>query len=69
MRMRVQLEIELEVDKSILEDNNELMTDEEIATCLGIDVPAGSFLSCVDEAVEVLGIEVLNHHRVPSRKG
>ena len=69
MRMRVQLEIELEVDKSILEDNNEPMTDEQVAGCLNVEVPAGDFLSCADEAVEVLGVEVLNHHRVLSRKG
>lgn len=63
MRLVVQIEVELEVDDEILKDNNEPMTDEAIANSVSVSIPGGSFLSCMDEAIEVESSRVLSFFR------
>ncbi len=66
MRLLVQFEVELEVDEEILKDNNETMTDEEIANSVSVSIPGGSFLSCMDEAIEVETSRVRKFSRILS---
>lgn len=66
MRLLVQLEVELEVDEEILRDNNEQMTDDAIANSVFVSTSGGSFLSCMDEAIEVETSRVRNFSRIPS---
>lgn len=63
MRLVVQIEVELEVDEEILKDNNEPMTDKAIANSVSATIPGGSFLSCMDEAIEVESSRVLSFFR------
>ena len=53
MKMRVQLEVVLDVNKELLKDNGEDMSNEQIASSIYVAVPRGSFLSCMDEAIEI----------------
>ncbi len=66
--LRVHLEVALEVDHAILKDNNEPLSDDEVACLLSVSVPEGSFLSCIDEAIEVVATRVVKVQRRLPRK-
>ena len=68
MRMRVQLEVEVDVEQEILKENGEEMSDEQIANCVSAFIPSESTLSWLDDPIEVLGTEVLGFHRVVHQK-
>ncbi len=53
MRMRVELAVVLDVNEEILQDNGEKMSDEQIANSIYAQVTSGSFLSCMEEAIEI----------------
>ncbi|KKM06893.1 hypothetical protein LCGC14_1739370 [marine sediment metagenome] len=67
MKLLVQLEVELEVEEEILEDNNEPMTDKEIANSISVSIPSGSWLSCMEEAIEINDSRVLEFSRILSK--
>lgn len=63
-KLRIQLEVEVEVDDSALEENGEKLNDDQIAQALYVGVDGGSFLSAVDEAVEIPHSRVLRASRI-----
>ena len=64
MRLRVDLSVVLEVNEEILEENGESMSDGALANLLAAEVERGSFLSCVDEAVEATEHRVATFFRL-----
>ncbi len=53
MRMKVQLEVELDVDQEMLKDNPEPITDEQIANLVHCQVSEGCFYIDASDAVSI----------------
>ncbi len=66
-RLRVHLEVDLEVDHAILSDNNEPLSDEEVADLISASVDQESILSCIEQAIEVVATRTVKVQRRPHR--
>ncbi len=64
MRLEVQLKVILDVDEELLEGNGESTDPMAIANAIYVQVPSGSFLSVMDEAIEVVGGTVKSFSRI-----
>lgn len=64
MRLEVQLKVILDVDEELLEGNGESTDPEFIANAIYVQVPSGSFLSVMDEAIEPVGLTVKSFCRI-----
>jgi hypothetical protein len=64
MKLKVQLEVTLDVDEELLEENGESTDPEFLANAIYVAVPSGSFLSVMDEAVEPTGQTVKSFCRI-----
>ncbi len=68
MKMRVQLDVVLDVDEELLEDNGESTDPKWIANIIYVAVPSGSFLSVMDEAIEVESSSVQSFECLAQKK-
>ncbi len=67
--LRVHLEVALEVDHAILKDNNEPLSDDEVACLISASVDQESILSCIEAAIEVVATRVVKvQRRIPRER-
>jgi len=68
MKVKVQLDVVLDIDEELLEGNGESTDPEFIANSIYVAVPSGSFLSVMDEAIEVESQSVQSFKRLAHKK-